>query len=76
MNKSINIPEIRKKIELETLTDFDFQEVLKFYAEHIELLTVGEEMMIKECIRKCYTFLDISPRDVNDVFKSYLADKG
>lgn len=63
--------EIIKKIKSKTATEFDLQELVKFFAENLESLTLGEEVMCKEYIRKGADNLKIHPKDIQDVFNSY-----
>jgi len=60
---------IIKKIKNGKASEFDLQNLVKFFAQNE--LTLGEEVMIKEYIRKAATQLNIDMRDVQAVYNSY-----
>jgi hypothetical protein len=65
------VKEIREAIKTKNLNEFQFQEYIKFFAENFNKLNLGEEIAFKEYARKGAEFLNIHPKDVQDVFNSY-----
>ena len=63
MKKIIN------KIKNNKANGFDLQELIRFFAQNT--LTLGEEVMIKEYIRKGAKQLNIDARDLQGVYNSY-----
>ena len=51
--------------------DFDLQDIVKFYAENAEILTLGEEVMVKGYIREGAKLLNIDMKDIQQVYNSY-----
>ena len=62
---------IIKKIKENTATQFDLQELVKHFATKKESLTLGEEVMFKEYIRKGAKQLSIEVEDLQAVYNSY-----
>lgn len=59
------------KIKAKKATEFDLQDLIKFFAENIESMTVADELICKEYIRKGASQLGLHPKDVQDVYNSY-----
>lgn len=59
------------KILAKTANDFDLQELVKIFAENKTKVTLGEEVMFKEYIRRGAKQLNIDMRDVQAVYNSY-----
>jgi len=62
---------IIQKIKNKTASEFDVQDLIKFFAENIESMNVADELVCKEYIRKGANQLGIHPKDVQDVFNSF-----
>jgi hypothetical protein len=67
----MTIKELREKIESKTLTAFELQEAVKFFAENIDTMTLGAEVAFKEYIRKGAYLLDIHIEDLQAVYNSF-----
>jgi hypothetical protein len=59
------------RIKNNTANDFDIQELVRSFAENAETVTLGEEIMFKEYIRKGANQLGIDLKDIQDVYNSY-----
>jgi hypothetical protein len=59
------------KIKKQKVSQFDVQELIKFFAENFESLTLSEEIMLKDYIRRGCELADIHPRDAQDVFNFF-----
>jgi len=64
------------KIKKEKVSQFDIQELIKFFAENLENLTLSEEIMFKDYIRRGCELTDIHPKDAQDVFNSFRNKRG
>ena len=62
---------IISKIKNNTATEFDLQELVKFFAENAGKLSLGEEVICKSYIKKCAHNLNVSGKDLADVYNSY-----
>jgi len=72
----ITIKKIRELRQKKKLNDFDFQELVKFFAQNIENLTLCEEFAFKDEIRKSASFLKIDLHDVQAVYNFYRKNIG
>lgn len=62
---------IIKKILDKKANEFDVEELVKIFAENKMRVTLGEEVMFKEYIRRGAEQLGIDLRDIQAVYNSY-----
>ena len=65
------VKELREAIKNKTLTEFQLQDAVKYFAENIEKMPLGAEMGFKEYLRRGADLLSISTRDLQDVYNSF-----
>jgi len=66
------VKELREAIENKTLSDDQLTSVVKFYAENIERLALGECVAFKQYILKGAEFLNIAENDLKKIFILHL----
>lgn len=65
------VKEIREAINNKTLTQFQLQEAVKFFAENKDGMGLGAEIAFKEYIRKGAKFCEVEIEDLQQVYNSY-----
>lgn len=68
--------EIIERIKNKEASEFDLQELVKFLAENLEKITLGEEMIAKEYIRKGALQLKVDMKDIQDAYQSFRIRRG
>jgi hypothetical protein len=69
--KMKTVKQIREAIENKTLDDSQLRETIKFFAENIEKMTLGEEVAFKDYIKKGSEYLKIDISDIQNIYDSF-----
>jgi hypothetical protein len=65
------IKDLREKINNGSLTEFDLQGYVEFFAYNIDNMPLGSEVAFKEYIRKGANHLKIDLEDLQAVYNSF-----
>lgn len=72
INVTANIQKLITKIKNKKCNEFDIQELIRFYVQfEFDGLTLSEEVMIKDYIRRGASILNIPDSDLNAVYRSF-----